>query len=128
MAGNASALSDSQKQALAIFIAGRPFKLPVEKALRLLAVAFSLAVAVGSGVTPANVGAMFAVADAVIVASWLKRDGVWWNEVDPDRLRPIDADLQVPNTAKFHAHTGWKPEIPFDKTLEDLLSYWRERV
>jgi GDPmannose 4,6-dehydratase len=49
-------------------------------------------------------------------------------EVDPDRLRPIDADLQVPNTAKFHAHTGWRPEIPFEKTLRDLLDYWRGRV
>lgn len=49
-------------------------------------------------------------------------------EVDPDRLRPIDADLQVPNTAKFHAHTGWKPEIPYQKTLLDLLDYWRSRV
>ena len=49
-------------------------------------------------------------------------------EVDPDRLRPIDADLQVPNIAKFHAHTGWKPEIPYDKTLRDLLDYWRDRV
>ena len=47
----------------------------------------SLPVAVGSGVTPDNVGAIFSVAAAVIVASWLKRDGVWWNEVDPDRLR-----------------------------------------
>ena len=49
-------------------------------------------------------------------------------EVDPDRLRPIDADLQVPNTAKFTAHTGWKPEIPYEKTLLDLLDYWRGRV
>ena len=49
-------------------------------------------------------------------------------EVDPDRLRPIDADLQVPNTAKFQAHTGWKPEIPYEKTLRDLLDYWRDRV
>ena len=49
-------------------------------------------------------------------------------EVDPDRLRPIDADLQVPNTAKFRAHTGWTPEIPYDKTLRDLLDYWRDRV
>ena len=49
-------------------------------------------------------------------------------EVDPDRLRPIDADLQVPNTAKFEAHTGWKPEIPYETTLRDLLDYWRERV
>lgn len=49
-------------------------------------------------------------------------------EVDPDRLRPIDADLQVPNTAKFEAHTGWKPEIPYDTTLGDLLEYWRHRI
>lgn len=49
-------------------------------------------------------------------------------ETDPDRLRPIDADLQVPNTAKFEKHTGWKPEISFEKTMQDLLDYWRERV
>jgi len=49
-------------------------------------------------------------------------------EVDPERLRPIDADLQVPDTSKFQKHTGWKPEIPFDKTMEDLLDYWRDRV
>jgi GDP-mannose 4,6-dehydratase len=49
-------------------------------------------------------------------------------ETDPDRLRPIDADLQVPNTAKFFKHTGWQPEIPFETTMRDLLNYWRERV
>ncbi len=49
-------------------------------------------------------------------------------EIDPDRLRPIDADLQVPNTAKFEAHTGWKPEIPFESTMQDLLDYWRDRI
>jgi len=49
-------------------------------------------------------------------------------EVDPARLRPIDADLQVPDTRKFQAHTGWKPEIPFEKTMQDLLGYWRDRV
>lgn len=49
-------------------------------------------------------------------------------ETDPDRLRPIDADLQVPNTAKFKAHTGWEPVIPFERTMADLLEYWRERV
>lgn len=47
---------------------------------------------------------------------------------DPDRLRPIDADLQVPDCRKFMQHTGWKPEIPFDQTMRDLLDYWRERV
>ncbi len=49
-------------------------------------------------------------------------------EVDPQRLRPIDADLQVPDTSKFHNHTGWKPEISFEKTMTDLLEYWRSRV
>jgi GDPmannose 4,6-dehydratase len=47
---------------------------------------------------------------------------------DPDRLRPIDADLQVPDTRKFSEHTGWKPEIPFEQTMRDLLDYWRARI
>jgi GDP-mannose 4,6-dehydratase len=47
---------------------------------------------------------------------------------DPQRLRPIDADLQVPDTRKFAAHTGWSPQIPFEQTMLDLLDYWRERV
>ncbi len=49
-------------------------------------------------------------------------------QTESSRLRPIDADLQVPNTAKFENHTGWKPEISFDKTMSDLLDYWRKRV
>ena len=49
-------------------------------------------------------------------------------EIDPDRLRPIDADLQVPDTSKFKKHTGWEPEISFEKTMQDLLQYWRDQV
>jgi len=49
-------------------------------------------------------------------------------EVDPERLRPIDADLQVPDTGKFHRHTGWEPRISFEQTMKDLLEYWRERI
>ncbi len=49
-------------------------------------------------------------------------------EVDPERLRPIDADLQVPDTGKFHRHTGWVPQISFEQTMSDLLDYWRERI
>jgi GDP-mannose 4,6-dehydratase len=47
---------------------------------------------------------------------------------DPERLRPIDADLQVPDTTKFENHTGWKPTIKFEQTMQDLLDYWRDRV
>ncbi len=49
-------------------------------------------------------------------------------EVDPSRLRPIDADLQIPDTSKFMLHTGWKPEIRFEQTMTDLLAYWRTKV
>jgi GDPmannose 4,6-dehydratase len=49
-------------------------------------------------------------------------------EVDPERLRPIDADLQIPDCRKFKAHSGWEPIIPFEKTMRDLLDYWRARV
>lgn len=48
--------------------------------------------------------------------------------IDPDRLRPIDADLQIPLTEKFRAHTGWKPEISYEQTLGDLLEYWRQEI
>jgi len=47
---------------------------------------------------------------------------------DPERLRPIDADLQVPDTTKFESHTGWKPEYTFEQTMNDLLQYWRDKV
>ena len=49
-------------------------------------------------------------------------------KVDPNRIRLIDADLQVPDTKKFSSHTGWKPEIPFEKTMEDLLNHWRSKI
>ena len=49
-------------------------------------------------------------------------------EVDSDRLRPIDADLQIPDTSKFSNHTGWEPKIPYEKTISDLLNFWRDQV
>ena len=47
-------------------------------------------------------------------------------EVDQCRLRPSDVTLQIPCIDKFAEATGWKPEIPFEKTLKDTLDYWRE--
>lgn len=49
-------------------------------------------------------------------------------EIDPERLRPIDADLQIPNMMKFQSHTGWMPLISANDTLKDLLNYWREKI
>jgi GDP-4-dehydro-6-deoxy-D-mannose reductase len=47
---------------------------------------------------------------------------------DEKRMRPSDVELLVGDRTKFEKQTGWKPVIPFEKTMEDLLHYWRERV
>lgn len=49
--------------------------------------ATELPLLVGSGVTPDNVGQILSRTQGVIVASALKVDGVWWNEVELDRVK-----------------------------------------
>jgi len=49
-------------------------------------------------------------------------------EVDPKRLRPSDVPILLADASKFSRLTGWKPQIPFEQTIRDLLVYWRERV
>ncbi len=44
---------------------------------------------------------------------------------DPKRMRPSDVPLLLGDSTKFRQKTGWKPEIPFDQTIQDLLDYWR---
>lgn len=47
---------------------------------------------------------------------------------DPARMRPSDVPVLLGDNSKFQELTGWKPEIPFEKTMEDLLNYWRAKV
>lgn len=49
-------------------------------------------------------------------------------ESEESRFRPLDADLQIPDTEKFRKHTNWEPKISFETTMKDLLDYWRQRV
>ncbi len=49
-------------------------------------------------------------------------------KVDPELLRPSDVTLQIPSTEKFSKETGWEPDIPLEKTLLDILNYWREEL
>jgi len=41
------------------------------------------------------------------------------------KFRKHDIPLLTGDPSKFAAATGWKPEIPFTKTLSDLLDYYR---
>jgi len=50
------------------------------------------------------------------------------HQVDPSLERPSDVTLQIPDISKFQRATGWKPEIPLEITLQDLLDYHRSRI
>ena len=49
-------------------------------------------------------------------------------ESDPARLRPNDIPVLVGDASRLRAATGWKPTIPFDRMIDDLLAYWRRAV
>ena len=46
-------------------------------------------------------------------------------EVDPARLRAQDAPILVGDSTRLRSTTGWRPEISFDRMIDDLLNYWR---
>ena len=45
---------------------------------------------------------------------------------DPKRMRPSDNTILQGDCSKFRRRSGWKPKIPLDKTLKDILEYWRK--
>jgi GDP-4-dehydro-6-deoxy-D-mannose reductase len=47
---------------------------------------------------------------------------------DPERLRPSDVGVLLGDCTRFQRITGWKPTIPFEVTLKDLLEHGRQRV
>jgi len=49
-------------------------------------------------------------------------------EVDAERLRPSDNPVVLGNRSRILEEVGWAPEIPIERTLADLLDYWRQRV
>jgi len=48
-------------------------------------------------------------------------------EVDQRLLRPSDEPVIMGANAKLRKATGWQCVIPLEKTLEDILNYWRQR-
>lgn len=47
---------------------------------------------------------------------------------DPARVRSDEIPEICGDLTKIHADTGWKPEIPLEQTIRDLLDYWRMKV
>ena len=47
---------------------------------------------------------------------------------DPERLRPSDVPVLLGDSSKFRKATGWEPSIPYERTLRDMLEYWRAEI
>jgi GDP-4-dehydro-6-deoxy-D-mannose reductase len=49
-------------------------------------------------------------------------------ETDPGLLRPVDLPILRGDAAKLAEATGWRPELPLEQTLADLLADMRSRA
>jgi GDP-4-dehydro-6-deoxy-D-mannose reductase len=49
-------------------------------------------------------------------------------ERDPSRFLPLDVPTVVGNPYAVRKATGWVPQIPIDRTLADVLEYWRAQT
>jgi GDP-4-dehydro-6-deoxy-D-mannose reductase len=47
--------------------------------------------------------------------------------IDPDRYRPSDQPIVVGDPERIRDELGWTPELPLERTLDDLMAYWRGR-
>jgi GDP-4-dehydro-6-deoxy-D-mannose reductase len=47
---------------------------------------------------------------------------------DPSLHRPVDVAVSCGDPTAIRSDTGWQPELSLDRTLVDLLEYWRERL
>ena len=50
---------------------------------------------------------------------------------NPKLMRPSDTSIQIPDMSTFTRDTGWKPVIPFDKSLdffvEEVYKFWDKK-
>jgi GDP-4-dehydro-6-deoxy-D-mannose reductase len=64
-----------------------------------------------------------------LLAMILDRSGVTAEvRPDPNRIRPGELAVQIGSAAKAERETGWRPEIPLEKSVDDLLEHWRDRL
>ena len=88
--------------------------------------AYAQVVAAGRERVPYNVcsGKAYRVADLLqqLVANARVEISV---QTDPGRLRPSDTPLVLGSFSRLAQDTGWRPRIPIERTLTDLLDYWR---
>ncbi len=97
--------------------------------VRDMVVAYGLAIEKGQIGDVYNLGGgkSFAISQILEMLISLSRVKIEVAE-DPSLFAPSDNPELVCDYSKFAKLTGWAPEIPIEKTLEDTLDYWREIV
>lgn len=90
---------------------------------------YRLLVERGRPARPYNVcsGEAYRIADLLDILIGLTRADVR-RETDPARIRPADSPILVGDRTRITTETGWAPQIPIERTLSDLLDYWREET
>ena len=46
-------------------------------------------------------------------------------KIDPARYRPNDNPILLGDPSRLRDELGWTPEITLERTVDDLLEYWR---
>ena len=47
---------------------------------------------------------------------------------DTARMRPTDIECVVGDSRQAQALLGWRPSVPWDRTLDEVLADWRART
>lgn len=91
--------------------------------------AYRLVVQRGTPGRPYNVcsGEAYRVGDLLDALTRQSRNAIRI-EVDSDRLRPSDNPIIAGDRSRIETETGWQPRIPIERTLDDLLRYWRAQT
>lgn len=61
----------------------------------------------------------------LIDASWVKGIEL---EQQTRRIRPNDIPVMRCDASKVEQAIGWRPEIPIERMLQDLLNDWRDAI
>lgn len=48
-------------------------------------------------------------------------------KVDSALIRPTDEKIIIGDVTKLKKDTGWKQDIPMERTIADMLEYWRNQ-
>ena len=65
--------------------------------------------------------------DLLIESAGFSQDEVA-QEINPKFYRPIDIQTQIGDCKNLKKITEWRPKIPIERTIGDLLAYWIKKL